>query len=275
MKGIIKGYQQISLAELNSRASLLHRTDNKYVLNSQQISAFLSSHQLQLDLLTIDGHERFQYNNFYLDSDGYKTFFDHNKGRRKRFKIRFRHYTETDLYFFEVKVKGFRNETLKYRILSDSTEYHAGHLPDRLRSFANETLNRAYGESLCDSFNYRSRVNYRRMTLVAKTSETRITIDNNIQFINESCTATLPNKYFIVEVKSRLGRSETDKWFWQNQLHPVRSCSKYGMAVSLLVFPDRNTRFRSVLKRYFPNPNGHELARVSDEKRNKALLVVQ
>src|SRR5690625_1611508 len=229
----------------------MRRTDNKYVLGQEQLLHFLEAHQHSFDVLCIDGDKVFQYSSAYLDSPKFDTFLDHNKGRRRRFKIRFRHYHETKLYFFEVKIKSFRNETVKYRTATNYQTYQQKTLPANLVNFANKKIKKHYGFILDYVLVPSVRVDYQRITLVAKERAERITIDNHIQFFSKNQKRCLSADFFVVEVKSTHGRSQVDRWLQRNGHRPVKRCSKYCMGLNLLKFPQKNTRFKPVLRRNF------------------------
>jgi|SRR5690625_582852 len=248
---LLAQYQPISLKALDERARLMRRTDNKYVLDQEQLQQFLIEQLPYYDILCIDGLRQFHYVSAYLDSPQFDTFLDHNQGRRQRFKIRFRYYRETQQYFFEIKLKGFRGETLKYRVATNEQAYQAQVLPDDLYQFANTKIQQHYGRTLTFPLKHSIRVTYQRITLVDKQGGERITIDNQIQFFGTQAKQSLPADHYVIEVKSALGRSPVDRWLRQQQKHPVQRCSKYCMGLNLLKFPQKNTRFRPVLKRYF------------------------
>lgn len=251
MQTVLDAFDSISLADLKARANLMRRRDTKYVLGRAELQAFLAAQTEDYEVLEIAGQNRFQYSSSYLDSPDLHTFFDHNQGRRRRFKIRFRHYHETGLYFFEIKLKGFRNETLKYRLPTDKAAYEQPELPAHLLQFANQKLQKHYYQTLTYPLCRSVRVDYIRSTLVAKQGAERITIDNEIGFYGSQGAEYLPADRFVVELKSALGRSVADRWLWRHQAHPVKRCSKYGMGVNLLKLPEQNTRFRPIIRRYF------------------------
>lgn len=249
---VLKLYTPISLVALKKRANLMRRTDNKYVLNRLQLSQFMQAQQVNYEALLIKGVNQFNYSSAYLDSVCFDTFLDHNKNRRRRFKLRFRHYHESNLYFFEIKIKGFRNETHKYRIATDQSSYHAHYLPKELVDFANSKIQLHYGFILDYAPIKSLQVDYSRITLVAKTGAERITIDNNIKFIKDGqLQAGLDPEYFILEVKSTQGRSQADQWLRHHQHRALQQCSKYSMGINIVQFPHKNTRFRPVLRHLF------------------------
>lgn len=256
-EALLAQYRPISLKALDERARLMRRTDNKYVLDQKQLQQFLLAHQPDFDALCIDGHRQFHYTNAYLDSPQFDTFLDHNKGRRRRFKVRFRYYRETQRCFFEIKIKGFRDETLKYRLAVDQQAYQVQPLPQELYQFANAKLEKHYGQALTYPLEHSIRVEYQRITLVAKEGGERLTIDNQIRYVGPQGIQNLPIDYYVLEVKSALGRSAVDRWLRRHQIHPVQRCSKYCMGLNLLQFPHRNTRFKPVLRRHFQYVPNH------------------
>lgn len=248
---ILKEYSTISLARIKARAELMQRMDNKYVLDESRLCSFLHAMRNGFELLEIDGLSQFSYSSAYWDSPQLCAFEDHNKGRRKRFKIRFRHYHDNDLYYFEIKLKGLRGITHKYRRPADAESYRAEVLPAFLMDFLNERMQEQYGHPFEGILRPSLCVNYRRITLVGKQAAERITIDSRLRFTHGDHQAELPADRYIIEVKSAHGRSRADRWLMHHGSRPVRRCSKYSMGTNLLRYPQRNSRFAPVLRREF------------------------
>lgn len=247
----LEEFRPITLEELKGRAELMQRTDNKYILHQPQLASLLEALKQDFDVLQIGDLTSFAYSSAYWDTARLDTYQDHNKGRRRRFKIRFRHYKDHDLYFFEIKIKGSRNATHKYRVVSDRQSYAATQLPEHLQQFCQEKLVQHYSAGLQESLQPSVRVDYQRTTLVARHDVQRITIDTRVEFhAGERCHA-LPADRYIVEIKSVTGRSPTDRWLQQNGIRPVSRCSKYSMGVNLLLQPGTNSVFAPVLRRKF------------------------
>lgn len=61
MIDLLRDFDPVSLGELDRRARLMRRTDNKYVLNAQQLAAFLRYHRDDYDVLNIGGAQQFHY----------------------------------------------------------------------------------------------------------------------------------------------------------------------------------------------------------------------
>src|SRR5690625_7481283 len=103
-------------------------------------------------------------------------------GRLRRFKIRFRQYHEAQHYFFEVKIKGFRNETLKYRQRTDQSAFEAAQLPASLYQFASRHIQEHYDYPLTYPLLPAMYVDYECITLVGDEQAVRMTIDNHIRY---------------------------------------------------------------------------------------------
>ena len=263
LEQLIQGFNPISLKALKNKAELMARRDNKYVLDSEQILTFLSHAQTEFDILEIDGLNQFHYLSHYYDSAQLRTHLDHNQGRRRRIKIRHRNYMDSGLHYFEIKLKGRRNLTQKFRVSFNPAELDEQGLTPELTHFYLNILTEHYGADFAQSWLNQLipsiSVGYYRITLVAKTGDMRITIDNRIYFHQAARQSSsqansklaLNNDKWIIEVKSSTGRTELDRWMFQNLSRAVSLCSKYGMGISLLKLPHRNTRFTPTLRRHF------------------------
>ena len=115
-----EGIDTITLAELNSEASLLTRMDRKYLVppgDTQDVVDYLAP---RAQVLQIDGLRHFRYASTYFDTPGLDAYFLAARKRRRRFKIRTRTYLDSGLCFLEVKTHGARGTTVKRRM-----SYHA------------------------------------------------------------------------------------------------------------------------------------------------------
>lgn len=248
---LLNNFQTINLESLNGKAELMSRKDNKYVLNIDQLEKLLKHTLPTYDLLNIDSESIFDYRSIYFDTEEFHTYQDHNKGRRKRIKVRFRNYVGADLYFFEIKIKGLRNETNKFRIKITKNEYELNKLSEKLLDFYNQTINSNYKEYFKYELKKSLIVDYKRITLVSQDTEERITIDNNIIFFDQDIKQVLNNNKYIVEIKSRNGSSTVDKWLFKNSIRPSPKCSKYCMGLSLLKLQNKNNYFKPIIRKKF------------------------
>lgn len=248
---LLAGLDAVDLDGLNARAQLLERRDSKYVLTTPELCQFLAHTADHFDVLQIDDLRQFRYRTVYFDSDAHHCYHDHNKGRRKRVKIRYRNYVDHDRHFFEVKLKGRRNITQKHRIPVLDPDYAAADLPQPLREFCDTTIAAHYGQGWEHNLTRGVTVNYDRITLVAKAGAERITIDSRLSFSDGDQSVSLRDSKWVVEVKSHTGVSDVDRWLFANGIRPVPRCSKYCMAVSLLKLPHKNDSFTPILRRHF------------------------
>lgn len=173
MKGkltdILLSYRGISLNEL-SRAPLMNRVDEKFAFPIERLEYFLQKMLPYYDVLNIDGKVIFDYTSQYFDNADYDFFRDHHKSIPNRFKVRIRTYIDSNKSYLEVKER-IKGRTDKNRI--DIAGFTSSFSDDQL-SFLFGQL-RKHIELQPVMIN-----NYRRITLVNKHAEERLTIDFDI-----------------------------------------------------------------------------------------------
>lgn len=166
---VLHRFTGISLEGLN-RAPLMNRTDQKFAFKLEELPNILEAIQNDYDVLNIEGKVIFDYTSQYFDDSDFTFFSDHHRGIPNRFKVRMRTYVDTGMSFLEVKEKS-KGRTDKKRIpiaaiSSDFTEEQEAFLTKRLRKKMH--LKPVMMNS------------YRRITLVNKHCEERLTIDFDI-----------------------------------------------------------------------------------------------
>lgn len=109
-------FDPISLALLNSKAEMLERLDNKYVVGVDILHRAAAELARHFDILEIKGRRAFTYETCYFDNSDRRSYFDHHQGRRQRAKVRIRKYIDAGLCFVEVKLKDKRGATIKKRL---------------------------------------------------------------------------------------------------------------------------------------------------------------
>lgn len=248
-----KHFEPISLKDMNARAALLDRQENKYVLTIEQFQSMIGEFADTFDILTIDDRTVFNYRTVYFDTEELIGYTYHNQGRNKRrFKIRTRYYTESGLCFFEVKLKDKRGGTIKKR-MKYAAEY--GAITEQAMKFMHTTYEQVYAEPFQHQLSAIMEINYNRITLVAKDSSERMTIDFDLWFTNGK-HRTLIRPFIIIETKSPTGRGIADAIFKQHNIRP-RSCSKYILGANLLRLKVKYNRFKPLLKLYHSLPIYH------------------
>ena len=165
---------------------------------------------------------------------------------------------------FEIKLKGQRKLTQKLRIAFNPQDLGCNGLNSVITDYYCTILEKYYGygngrEWWVGNLKHSISVGYYRITLVSKTEDSRITMDNCIYFIDskehpkqeEKQKLYLNNNKWVVEVKSPTGRTDIDRWLFMNKSRPVSLCSKYALGINLLKLSDKNNRFSRVLRRCF------------------------
>jgi hypothetical protein len=169
LTALLHQFHGIGLDEL-SRAPLMNRTDEKFAFHLDQLPEILEKMLPYYDVLNIDGKVIFGYTSQYFDNEDYRFFNDHHRAIPNRFKVRIRTYLDTNASFLEVKEK-IKGRTDKKRMSTHGfTDHFQGEEKDFLYSRLRETLE--LKPVMVNS--------YRRITLVNKTSEERLTIDFDI-----------------------------------------------------------------------------------------------
>ena len=94
----------ISLDELD-KVKLLDRKDTKFVFNQNQLPSILEKIKPYYRILEINNSPIFNYDNTYFDTHDYFFYNQHHNEHRKRFKVRFRKYSNNNKSYFEIKIK--------------------------------------------------------------------------------------------------------------------------------------------------------------------------
>jgi hypothetical protein len=249
-EAIVAGFAPASIAELERRAALQVRMDQKYIVGLDalgQLMTALASDHLALE---IAGRRLFRYDTVYFDTAKLHTYAAHHQGRRRRFKCRTRLYADTDTCFIELKVQGGRGQTDKRKRPLDPADH--GSLTAEARAFLDAELRAAYGHPAPPELVPVLRTVYRRLTLVRATSAERLTCDFGLTFTVDSRGrwGIRPGRV-LVETKTPRGNGAADRALRKLGVRPVDACSKYCVGVAL-AHPDvRDNRFRRVMERDF------------------------
>lgn len=249
-------FDPISLDNLNAKAAMLERLDNKYVVGAAVLRRAATELSLHFDVLEIDGRRTFTYETCYFDDPDRQSYFDHLQGRRRRAKVRIRKYLEAGLCFVEVKLKDKRGATIKKRLPYDPVKF--GVLDDAALTH----VRRVYFDQYRQEFPYElSRVidmRYVRMTLVAKEGGERMTIDGQLSFFAPGSSYTVRDDRFILETKSANGNGLADRILRKLHQHPTRNCSKYCTGIAILNQATKHNKFLPALRKLgsVPAPQG-------------------
>jgi len=191
LKHIIDLFQPISLEEMDS-VKLMDRTDKKFILTKNQLLKVLKEITPYYKILEVNGIRMSQYETLYFDTPELKLYHSHQNKKLNRFKIRNRKYKDSNLSFFEIKLKNNKGRTLKDRIKIKDTE---NPFSQKEQEFLFEKAGIIHSDIQPQIW-----VNYKRTTLVSQTSCERVTIDSDLHFIKDDNIKRYDD-IVIIEVK--------------------------------------------------------------------------
>ena len=281
----------IGLDELGD-SELLTRFDRKHLVDVAALPALLAG--LDGDrfrVLEVAGRRIVGYRNRYFDTGDLVSYHDHRQGRRRRFKIRTRHYGDPAATMLELKLKGGRGETVKRR-RERPVEPGAGHTaappvagagdpdpaaveatpvgPDHLDvddlDWLAGELEAAYGLALPGPLAPVLDNGFARVTLVDPAGGERLTIDRALTVqvhravragevdggvVAAATPLALGRRFAIVEVKSAREQGEVARAVAALGTPPV-ALSKYCLGVVAAGLGGRGNPWRPALRRLQP-----------------------
>lgn len=247
----VAGWGRVSLDELNARAPLLDRLENKYVVSAAAFAQAMTTLRDDFDILAIGGETTFTYETIYYDTESLLAYRQHAQGKRRRFKIRCRRYVDSDLYFFEVKLKGPRGRTVKQRMVYDDARHGQDTLDEAATEFVRRCVEDTYGESFAENLRAQLTMRYRRLTLVGKGCPERLTVDFGLEFVGPGgAEVWAPPETLIVEVKSKNGRGIGDRVMRSSGARGG-TCSKYCVGLNLVRPGMQYNVFKQLLSTHF------------------------
>lgn len=213
---ILENFDPIYLDEMD-QVKLMNRVDTKFAIPASEFPKLLKKLSGDYFSLEIKGTRLPFYKSLYFDTPDFTMYHDHHNGSGNRYKVRIRNYTESGIYFLEIKHK-FKGRTDKKRIKIDDFELD---LKEESIEFINSCIPKDYQlqPTLWNSFN--------RITLVNKDFSERLTLDMNLHFEWEGESIDNP-QLIIAELKQ--GRVDRQSPFFKlmktEYIRPYR-ISKY------------------------------------------------
>ncbi|MDF5751861.1 polyphosphate polymerase domain-containing protein [Spongiactinospora sp. TRM90649] len=251
LAGIAAGLSPVGLADT---APLLSRTDLKYLVPATLLAELVALLGERFAVLEIGWRRQFRYSSTYFDTPDLLTYRQHRQGRRRRFKIRTRSYLDSGDRWLEVKLSGGRSSTDKhrmpYQLLTPAPA--AETLPSGGRAFVSDTVLRGLRVRPPDTLMPILTTDYRRVTLVDRTGEARLTCDTGLVCHDGRRAFGARRDYVLLESKSVTGQALPDRLLRTLGVRPA-VISKYCMAVALLRGAPAN-RWQPVLRDYFRAP---------------------
>lgn len=250
---LVACFDAISLAEVDGRAALQTRADNKYIVELETFERVAGALVPDYLALEVAGKRFSVYDTVYFDTPGLHSYRQHRQGRRRRFKCRTRLYGNRGPCFFEVKLKSGREETVKRRLRIDRAEH--GLFTPAAHDFLERELEQAYGGPEPSRLAPTLRSVYARLTLVSRVSKERVTCDFELGFSTAAVDGLriLPGRV-LLETKSERGNGDADRLLRSRGHRPVSGCSKYCLGIALARSDVGNNRFRPLLRRHFEAP---------------------
>lgn len=233
---ILNRFNSISLTELE-QLNLLNRYDTKFLIPKNYLNNFLCQLTDNFSVLEINGLRNFAYRTLYFDTENNEFYHQHHNGKCQRSKIRYRHYVDSDVYYFELKQRNNYSFTSKKRVRVDSAiEKVKEKESELLKSELNLDLHDLYSKVL---------VQYDRITLVNSFVPEKITIDTNIKFSNTDNSVNLDN-VVLVELKQKRFNHNSDTYNILKGLniHSIDGFSKYCMAMIYTNTVSKFNRFK-------------------------------
>ncbi|GJM38094.1 MAG: VTC domain-containing protein [Acidimicrobiales bacterium] len=223
---VVGELEPVSLDELNDRAALTTRRDRKYLVPADRLPLLLDALADHLRVLDIDGRRGFGYDTLYFDSPELTSYLDTARRRPFRYKIRTRHYVDSDLTWFEVKQRGRRGITVKHRWSFDDGPHRFG---ARELEIVAETL----GEDVAaGEFDRTLGTRFERTTLLID-DDARMTVDLDVAFSSPGTDDRRRLRHAIVETKTPGRPCRADRTLWRLGVRPTK-VSKYGTGLAAL-----------------------------------------
>lgn len=238
VQNILMHFEPTSLKEMDT-VKLMDRTDTKFTFTENELEKVLLMVKDDYKVLEVEGKRQSAYKTLYYDTDNLKMYLNHHNGHLNRYKIRHRTYVDSDTGYLEVKFKNNKGRTIKERIKKKLTpmnwEKDTGDFLLAKTPFSPEVLKPTLW------------VNYKRITLVSKNNTERVTIDVDLEFINEGLTQNL-NSLVIAEVK--LDKKSPSVFLSKMKELHIRegSISKYCMGIALTKPYAKKNNFKEKLQ---------------------------
>lgn len=247
----------ISLEEINAQARLQTRVDRKYLMHRSEAEHLLNNLTPGHRVMEIGGIRALKYESVYFDTPDLVSYFRAAHGRRRRFKLRTRVYSDTGASFLEAKVKGLRGVTAKDRVphaadqvmsLGDSGREYAASV------MASVGLDPQDAQGLAPSLG----TQYQRVTVVvpagAAAAASRVTVDTELRWIRHGDNGVEREAYLpemaIIETKTSGSAGPVDRMLWSRGIRPSSS-SKYCLGIAALTPGLQKNKWNRVVQTWF------------------------
>ncbi|MDP7039526.1 MAG: polyphosphate polymerase domain-containing protein [Myxococcota bacterium] len=229
VKNMVVHFDLLSASQdlLKARA-LQKRVDTKFLVALDDFEYVLSACQETYALVKAQDREIARYRTRYWDTKDLQCLSDHHRGRRPRYKFRFRHYIDRQKTYFEVKAKTPANRTRKTRLRVDYGQEDLGAkettLVERCSAMDATLLKPGLG------------IEFSRLMLVGIDSMERATFDINFRAKEGDRQATFPHVVIAELKQARFVARSPMMLLLRKYGRRIDSMSKYCVG-SMLVRP--------------------------------------
>lgn len=216
----LQTFETINLPALNRRTNWEKRNDRKFVAHVSVLDSLLQCLSAEYLLLENEGQRLWHYTTEYWDTTDQNMFYQHQRNKAHRYKIRKRRYGSEDGFWLEVKEKTPDGRTLKHRLFNPA--------PAEAETFIQN--NSPYNQSELKPALF---VDYERLTFLHKTLPLKITVDINLTAGNGITTNAFTD-LMILEFKSE--KKEFDYATRTIKARGLKPCSvsKYCIGMATL-----------------------------------------
>lgn len=234
----------ITLDEMRS-VKLMNRIDTKFVISETEVVELLNRAATAGYRVQITGDVRAaRYDTLYYDTPQRDMYIVHHNQQLTRQKIRTRTYLDSNLSFFEIKMKSNRGRTRKRRVEIGASEFY-----DFQRDSSAMALLGDYSRYGAEELSPALATRFTRITLVNAELSERLTIDLLLSYndMRSGRNATV-ERMAIVELKQD-GRSTSQmrQILQQMRVAPLK-VSKYCLGTALTVEGIKANRFKLKLR---------------------------
>lgn len=237
-----------TLSAIDAQWLDVQRHDKKFLMELQDVQLFINSNVGALEVLEVESLRLFRYVTEYYDTPEYALYRDHYMRRRRRIKVRIRHYRDSEQSQCEVKARRGNSLTRKF-ILPDSTA-----VGETEMDFIDSTLEALnLSERLASSVGQLTHVattTFDRVTLNRTDTSEKITIDLNFAVSTDLDSLSASKDLALVEVKSIARHTRTRTDFAKLGIYPI-GFSKYASVIEMLISERPRVNSRRSLQRAF------------------------
>ena len=238
LRAVMQQFRPITLAEMDG-VQLLNRIDTKYVMPSHKLAPFLELVKNEYRILETTPLRYTNYDSLYYDTHDFKLFATHHRGKAGRYKVRFRGYEDTKMFFLEIKHKNNKGRTDKSRSIRVDIEQALS--PESIEYIGRKTTINA------TDLEAKLQVRFSRITMVNNAENERLTLDFDLCFEGNGKTCPMPG-IVVVEIKQSSFSAKSAAIAALRELRVRESnMSKYCIGAAK-VYPDlRSNNFKEVI----------------------------